>query len=136
MNAHAAGRDERTVRRIVTLLVALAVLAERAAVRSLPVRWFVLLILRRAETAAEEFVLEATGTPPAAEGFVVTGNGPDDALGLAARLRALAAALGAMLPEALRRDRRPAWRGFAFGHVAPGPGRVRGGWTRQPNDTS
>jgi hypothetical protein len=55
MDARAAFRSERTLRRIVLLLVALAGLAERAADRSWPVRCFVLWLLRRAEAATAEW---------------------------------------------------------------------------------
>ena len=136
MDVHAARGGERMLRRIITLLVASAVLAERAAERSLLVRWLVLWILRRAETVLEEFVLDETGMPLAVEGFAVVGNGPDDALALAARFRALAAALAALLPLACLFGRHPARRGFAFDHLAPLSGRRPGGWTREPNDTS
>ena len=137
MDGQAARGGERMLRRIIALLASLAVLAERAADRSLPVRWFVLWILRRAETVVEEFAFDETGLPPPAmEGFAPIGNGPDDALRLAARFRALAAALCALLPLACPFGRRPARRGFAFGHVARGFGRRTGGWAREPYDTS
>ena len=137
MGGQAARGGDRMLRRIIALLVSLAVLAERAAERSWPVRWLVLWILRRAETVVEDFLFDETGTPPPAlEGFAAAGNGPDDALRLAARFRALAAALGALLPLDRRFGRRPARRGFASGHFAPGSGRPLGSWTREPNDTS
>ena len=137
MDVHAARGGERMLRRIITLLVASAVLAERAAERSLLVRWLVLWILRRAETVVEDFVFDEAGMPPPAmEGFAPIGNGPDDALALAARFRALAAALAALLPLACLFGRHPARRGFAFDHLAPLSGRRPGGWTREPNDTS
>jgi hypothetical protein len=137
MKANMAIKDERTLRRIVALLFALAVLAERVAVRSWPVRFLVLCLLRRAESAAGAFVFEAAGMPPAAiEGFAAVGNDPADALRLAARFHALAAALGALLPDACRLDRRPARRGFAFGDVASGSGRSLGGWQPKLIDTS
>jgi hypothetical protein len=124
------------LRRIIALLVASAVLAERAAERSLPVRWFVLWALRRAETVVEDFVFDETGMPLAVEGFALAGNGPDDAFALAARFRALAAALATLLPLAWGFGRRPARREVAFGPVAPGCGLRPGGWTREPFDTS
>ena len=137
MDGQAARGGDRMLRRIIALLVASAVLAERAAERSLPVRWLVLWLLRRAETVVEDFVFDETGMPPPAlEGIASVGNGPDDALRLAARLRALAAALGALLPLGCLLDRRRARRSLAFGHFAPGCGRRLTGWTRKPYDTS
>ena len=124
------------LRRIIALLVVSAVLAERAADRSLLVRWFVLWILRRAETVVEDFIFDETGMPLAVEGFALAGNGPDDAFALAARFRALAAALATLLPLAWGFGHRPARRDLAFGHVAPGSGRTLSGWMREPNDTS
>ncbi len=47
--------DERIVRRIIATLLALAALAERAAVRSFLVRWIVLAALRRAEGIATRY---------------------------------------------------------------------------------
>ena len=137
MDGQAARGGDRMLRRIIALLVSLAVLAERAALRSLPVRWYVLWLLRRAETMVEDFVFDETGMPPPAmEGFAPIGNGTDDALRLAARFRALAAALCALFPLACPFGRRPARRGFASDHVAPGPARRPGGWAREPYDTS
>lgn len=124
------------LRRVIALLFSFAVLAERSAGRSSLVRWFLLWILRRAETAAEAFVFDETGLPPLVlEGFAPVGNGPDDALCLAARFRALAAALRALLPIGHGPGRRRR-RGFAFGPAAPGSAHLPGGWTREPYDTS
>jgi hypothetical protein len=96
-----AALDDRTLRRTAAMLVALAVVAERAVGRSLLVRWLVLCILRRAEAVAWEFVVEATET---AWPIVDLPELPEDLLdaaALAAHLRALAAALGVVLaPEA------------------------------------
>ena len=123
------GLDDRTLRRIIATLVALAVLAERAAYRSLPVRWLVLCLLRHAEAVARDHVAETTGwdwfdlacafgigdARDADAGFdadqgagfdtehgivIGSGNGAADALALAWRLRMLAAVLGAFLPPA------------------------------------
>jgi hypothetical protein len=125
------------LRRIIALLVSLAVLAERAADRSSLVRWYVLWLLRRAETVVEDFVFDETGMPsPAVEGIAAAGNGPEDALRLAARFRALAAALIVLLPIGWRFDRRPALRGVAFGDMARSSGRGLRGWPREPYDTS
>ena len=132
-NVHATIGDERTLRRIMALLIALAALAERAAGRSYPVRCLVLWILGRAEAVARDFVADATGMPPAVFAVVPqVHGGPADALRLAARLAALAAALGALLPVACRLDRRPSRPGGACVRNAP----PLGLWTRKPHDTS
>ena len=136
MDGHAARGGERMLRRIIAHLVASAVLAERAAERSVLVRWLVLWVLRRAETVVEDFVFDETGMPLPVEGFAVAGNGPDDAFDLAARFHALAAALAALLPLACMFGRRPARRGLAFGHVAPGAGCRSYCCARKPYDTS
>ena len=96
MNVHAAIRDDRTLGRIVATLVALAVLAERVSTRSRPVRWFVLTILRQAESVAREFAAAATQMPPLAIDETPA-IGPADAILLASRFRALATILGALL---------------------------------------
>lgn len=137
MGVHVERGDDRTVRRIMALLVALALLAERAAGRSLPVRLIVLWCVRRAETVAAAFVLEAIGAPPPAIlSPSAIGSGPDDALVLAARLRVLAAALGALLPVACFSGGGLARRASAPGRFASVPGRRPGGKTMEPNDTS
>lgn len=138
MDVRAARGDDRMLRRIIALLVSLAVLAERAAARSLAVRLFVLWLLRRAEAKARDLVLEETGLPVLnVEGFPAVGDGPADALALAARLGALAALLAALLPDLFLPGRRPAWREPAPGHAAQ---RIRGrrlrGWRPAPFDTS
>ena len=132
-------RDDRTLRRIVTTLVALAVLAERAAGRSYPVRCLVLFILRQAESVAGSFVAEAMQTfrPAGLVRIPPIPNGPDDATGLAMRFRALAAALGALLQLARRfaglNTRRAARRyGLWSGTLRVTPV----DWPRRPNDTS
>lgn len=134
-----ARREDRTLERIVAILVALAVLAERASGMSLPVRLVVLSLLRAAETVARGFVAEFTQTPwPCADDLPETRNGRADVM-LAARFRALAAALGALLSPAWRH----AWRTTAVDDAhrffAPRPGRpavAPGGWWPRPNDTS
>lgn len=136
MDGHAVVGDGRTLRRIIAMLVALAVLAERSAARSAPLRWFVLLVLRRAERAADPFVFEEAGLPPSIEPFAAAGNDPEDALRLAARFRALAAALGTLLPDACRIVRRPAPPAILVANVARGPGRATDSWIREPIDTS
>ena len=136
MDGHAATGDERMLRRVIALLVSFAALAEGIAARSAPVRWLVLLILRHAAMVAEGFVFDASGTPPAPDGIAAGGYGPDDALHLAARFYAMAAALCALLPVNCRPDCRRARRGDASGTLASGSGRRPGGWSRKPNDTS
>ena len=54
------------LRRIAAILLALAGLAERVADRSRPVRWLVLWVLQRAETAASAFVAETDPLIPIA----------------------------------------------------------------------
>ncbi|MCV0396676.1 MAG: hypothetical protein K5872_23230 [Rhizobiaceae bacterium] len=140
MDEQTARWDGR-LRRIIAVLVALAVLAERAADRSYPVRCFVLWLLRRPEAVVADFVFEATGMPqPAFAGIGTTGNEPEDALLLAARLHALAEALAVLLRWALilpplrGRERSPSRRG-----ATPRPGRLAltpDGLTAGPNDTS
>jgi hypothetical protein len=137
MDVHGAIGGDRTLRRIIALLVALAALAERAAARSYPVRCLVLWILGRAEAVAGQLVFEATGTPPpAGEAVWRIRNGRAVAIRLAARFKALAAALGAWLAAACRFDCRPSWRGRTSGTMAPRPGQVLGAPTRKLYDTS
>ncbi len=79
--------------RIVALLSALALLAERASGRSPLVRSLVLWVLRHAEAAARDLVAGGTdspGAPSAPWPVVPAGAGPRDAMRLAAGLRALA----------------------------------------------
>ena len=136
MDVHAAMGNDRTLRRIMTMLVALAALAEQAAVRSFPVRFLTLCILRHAEVVAWAFVADATGTTRSVPGEVpAAGNGPSDAMLLAARLRALAAALACLLrpgrpragpPVSAARSARPRFI----------PALPAGCWARKPHDTS
>lgn len=139
MNVHAAG-GEKAVRRIIALLTALAMLAERAAGRSLPVRCFVFFILRFAESVVTEYVLDVTGTPVlTVEAIAAVGNEPDNAMLLALRLRALAAALAVLLPVAGRPDRRPVRCGGGVRCMGSSISRfavIPGGWTPEPIDTS
>jgi len=83
------------IRRIIAMLLSLAGIAERAAKRAYPVRAFLLWILRRAETAAQDYV----GVEDLWAG-AVHGSGPQDALDLADSLRELAA----FLEDDLRRE--------------------------------
>ncbi|APH72124.1 hypothetical protein [Aquibium oceanicum] len=137
MHVHAAMGDERMLRRIIALLVSFAAMAEQAATRSAPVRWFVLCLLLYAEKVAESFVIEAAGLPLSElEVIALDGKDPDDALSLAARFYALAAALCTLLPLRDLFERQPERRVLACGHAAPGSTcRFSGrGW--KPNDTS
>jgi len=138
------GLDDRTLRRIIATFVALALLAERAGARSLPVRWLVLSILRYVEGVARVYVVDVTQLTW--QGFdedLAPGSSPDDAALLAWRLRLLAAVLGTLLPpedrlfgEAVRMVRA---LGRAHG-AARRAGRclpvTPGGWPHQAPDTS
>ena len=104
--------SERGRRQVATLLVALAALAECAAGRAFPVRWFLLALMRHAERVARKSIVEMTGWNPTDldDAFGIdgapddpvgppgSGSGPADALALGWRLRALAAILRALLP--------------------------------------
>lgn len=112
--------EGRRLGRLVTLVVALAVLAERAGRRSYPVRWFVLALLRHAEAVVMDFAAGATGTPlPCPALPYGAGSGPADAALLAARLRLLASVLRVLLPPDGRRDPRTRTSGTPRRH-APG----------------
>lgn len=139
MGVQAARGEERAIRRILALLVALAVLAERVAARSFPVRCPVLWVLRRAEAVAGEFVFEATGAPPAGMPVLTIPNDPADALRLAARFYALAAALGALLAAVCRlndRADRPGRESGDMSQLSGGPSVTLGGWMPKLDDTS
>jgi hypothetical protein len=95
---HGEALDDRTLRRVIALLVALAALAERAAGRFFPVRWLVLCVLRRAEVVGRDFVIEtAPWAWPYLEDALEPGSSPMDAVLLGQRLRMLAAVLRALL---------------------------------------
>jgi hypothetical protein len=92
------GRDLRALDGIVATLLALAGLAERAAVASDPVRCAVLWFLRQADAVAAEFV----ATPSAARRrkspcMATDRSDPVDAINLASSLRMLALAVEATL---------------------------------------
>lgn len=132
-------RDDRTLGRIVATLIALAVLAERAAGRSYPVRCLVLFILRRAESVASEFVAGAVQTfrPAGLVRIPAIPNNPADATGLAMRFRALAAALDALLWLARLLAGVDSLRAACRYGQRPGTLPITlGDWTRRPNDTS
>lgn len=103
--------DERTLHRIVTLLFALANLAERAGARCAAVRNLVLWIVRPAEAAARSLVLEAYGPVPLpAPCPVSTDNDVPEALRLATSLRVLAAMLALMYTPGIQcRTHIPVW---------------------------
>ena len=112
--------EERVLRRIIALLVSLAQLAECAAHRSLPVRWLILVLLRRAE-AVSLTLLEGTVD---LSGFddPEAGYRPVDATILAYSLRTIATLLWAVYavsPEAHVRD-----ASDLCASSAPLPGRV------------
>ena len=132
---NAAGRDFRALSRIAALLVALALLAERAGSRSLPARWIVLAILRRAEMVAHGFVVDVSQTTwPYFDEELEPDCRPLDAAWLAWRFRLLAAMLGALL----RLASGPRWNaGTVCAPLAQPLVLVMvGGWTRRPYDTS
>jgi hypothetical protein len=135
-----AKSSDRSLGGIVAILVSLAVLAERAAGRSFPVRWVVLVLLRRAEAVVSDFVSGAMPYEwPCLGEAEETGNDPADAILLAARLRALAAVVAALMPPAPRFPRRGGPVESALARSAPLPGRLAvtfGGVTGGPNDTS
>ena len=138
------GLDEWTVKRIIARLVSFAVLAERAAGRALPVRWFVLALLRHALCVTLDHLAETTGVDWTAhiDGDPEQGIGPADAVLLAGRFRTLAALLAALLPQehgfgrpdgrATGRDpTRPAFTPSALAGLA-----ASGGWPHRAPDTS
>lgn len=139
MDVDAAVRDIRALRRIATMLVALATLAELASGRSFPVRWLVLAILRPAEAVAAQFVAELTHAAlPARRDNPACRNDPADAMLLAWRFRMLAAALGALLGLASHPEHRnTGLDGLVLVVFHPGPRAVAAGGGRpRPNDTS
>jgi hypothetical protein len=110
------GLDDRALRRIIALLVSFAVLAERAARRSLPVRWLVFAVIRYAERVARDVLVDETGWDwididdafgigGDPNGLLGSGNGPADAAVLAWRLRTLAALLRTLLRPAVGLER-------------------------------
>ena len=118
-----AWQDDRTLRRIAALLVAMAVLAERAAGRSFPVRWVVLSLLRLAASVAETFVVEVTQLDwPCPDGAWDFRGDALDAAWLALRLRALAGVIEALaglpygvdgwISRTVRESRDPAPRAY------------------------
>ncbi|MGE0279523.1 MAG: hypothetical protein AB7P20_02755 [Rhizobiaceae bacterium] len=98
----------KVVYRIITVLLALADLAERASLRSRPILCLVLWALRPAETIARTFVLETahdlgvTTTLPVA---AYSGERAEDALRLALTFRVLAAVLDSLAALAFAQGR-------------------------------
>ncbi|MFN3547754.1 MAG: hypothetical protein ACK4U0_09720 [Mesorhizobium sp.] len=156
-----AHRTDRTLRRIIATLVALAVLAERVACRSVPIRWFVLCLLRHAESVVRNHVAETTGWdwPDLEHAFGIgdadpdagfdtdrgagtrAGSGPADAMALVWRLRALAVVLRAFLPpdDLPGLDDPGAGVVAALRRLASGGARwlaASGDWTHPAPDTS
>lgn len=92
--------DDPALTGIVSMLMALAILAERASDRSLPVRSFVLWVLRMAEAAAREIVGDAAqASQETGPSFFRHGDSRVDCIRLALRLRALAQALAELPPQ-------------------------------------
>ena len=131
MGVYAANANEPMVRRLILTLASLAVVAERAALRSDTVCRHVDWFLWQAESAVGYFVFEATGTPPpsAYADQAEDDNGPLEALRLAACFKALAAILGALLLVARRRS-------FPVASALPCDRRPVNGRTPKPHDTS
>ena len=132
--------DERTLRRIIALLVSFAALAERAAGRSFPIRWLVLTLLRYVYSVALGYVIEsAPWAWPYLEDAAEPGSGPMDAVLLGQRLRMLAAVLGALLPpDGMGRGwtaSRDVARHCRASRIHPRP-IPSGGCVRMPYDTS
>jgi hypothetical protein len=96
-------RHERMMRRIIALLVAFAALADRAASCCHPVRFLLLLLLRRAETLARDYVADVMLVDGLwfDDGMECTSR-PQDAALLAERFRLLAEELVGLLAPALR----------------------------------
>jgi hypothetical protein len=89
--------DGRIARRIIALLLSIAGLAESAAQRSFPIRWVLLVLLRRAEAAALTLLVDVVPIDCSEFDDPDAGFRPVDALLLAARLRVIAALLTAVL---------------------------------------
>ena len=125
------GRNGGMLLKIAALLVSLSLVAERAAGRSLPVRFLVLVFLRRAEAVATSFVAataEAAGATaedfPWLDDTAESGASPLDAAWLALRFRLLAAVLDLCCAAG-----RSAGRGARSGNCA---GNTTGNHARHP----
>ena len=90
------GEEETMLMHVVSVLLSMATLAERAAYLPFPVRWLSLWAIWRARHAAEAF-LAGTGSEvlsrPHGSAPLRRGYLPDEAFGLAAALRLLAFSL-------------------------------------------
>ena len=144
--------DDEGLANIAAMLIALAALAERASRSSCLVRRLVLLILLPAEAVARNFLAGLTPPEPHHEPFSLrTDGGSTDAVRLAVRLRALAAAFGDPRLRAFRRARRicrlpgeraqiPGIGRVTRGAVAMTPAEAASmafdGWKPWPHDTS
>lgn len=103
----------KAIARIITMLLALADLAERASVRSRPILCLVLWALRPAEAIARTFVLETAhdfGVAATLPVSVQSGERAEDALRLAWTFRMLAAMLDSLAALAFAQGR-------VFGHA-------------------
>lgn len=103
MNRREAIEERQVWRRIISTLLALADLAERSSMSSMPIRCLVLWLLRPAEAVARDFVTETANEfgiqvflPASHEGVPFAENRTDDALRLARSFRILAATLGSL----------------------------------------
>lgn len=116
--------DDRTLRRIIATLVALALLAERAAGRSFPVRFLVFAILSRAEPVARAFVADIAqiDLPELDDGL---GTSAANATLLALHFRMLAALLDAVLERPDARHGMDPARAASLGFSAPSASRPR-----------
>ncbi len=92
--------DHRYLRRLPSLLVALAALAEYAACARPAVRCLVLWILGRAAASAHAYAIGFPGLPPCSAERHGAGHAPDDALRLANHLRRLACVFRALAHRA------------------------------------
>jgi len=122
-----AVRNGGMLLKIAALLVSLSLVAERAAGRSFPVRFLVLVLLRRAEVVATSFVAataEAAGATaddlPWLDDSPESGAGPLDAAWLAVRFRLLAALLDLCRTVGRSGDTADGWAGWR-GTSAPHP---------------
>jgi len=122
-----AVRNGGMLLKIAALLVSLSLVAERAAGRSFPVRFLVLVLLRRAEAVATSFVAataEAAGATaddlPLLDDSPENGAGPLDAAWFAVRFRLLAALLDLCRAAGRSDDMTDDWAGWR-GTSAPHP---------------
>ena len=122
------GRNGGMLLKIAALLVSLSLVAERAAGRSLPVRFLVLVFLRRAEAVATSFVAataEAAGATaedfPWLDDTAESGASPLHAAWFALRFRALAEVLDLCRAAHRYEDTCGNTSGSRAGNCAPHP---------------